>query len=381
MFSIIIKELKILVREKGSFFFLLIMPMLFIVLFGSVFGNESSTVTVNYMDQDGSKASKAFIRQVDKVDGFKVDKTKSTSLEQQVKEIKKGKLSSLLVIPKGFGEKVQSGKSPVNVKFYRDSSSEDSVSPIRAVLANISNGYHDRKLSAELMAVEKDATKVKKMMASPLQIRDIEENGKVGSPMAQFVPGYTVMFVFYIMITMVRRFFRERESGMIARLRSTPMKPLNYLIGMWVPALIMVLIQCTVLLTFGHVVYDLNLGDSLAIAAIVFCLAICGTGLGLALSLFVRGENQGLAFTQLIALGGAVIGGLWFPFDLLPSFAQVIGRFTPQYWAQKGFQDVMIRGAHLGDVEQTLGFLLIIGVAGLLLALVQFNRFLRSATS
>lgn len=52
----------------------------------------------------------------------------------------------------------------------------------------------------------------------------------------------------------------------------------------------------------------------------------------------VRGENQGFALTQVFAMGGAVLAGLWFPFELLPSFAQAIGKFTPQYWEQTGLQ-------------------------------------------
>ena len=71
-------------------------------------------------------------------------------------------------------------------------------------------------------------------------------------------------------------------------------------------------------------------------------------GLGLAMAVSVRGENQGLELTQVFAMGGAVLAGLWFPFELLPSFAQAIGKFTPQYWAQTGLQDIMVRGSDAG---------------------------------
>lgn len=57
--------------------------------------------------------------------------------------------------------------------------------------------------------------------------------------------------------------------------------------------------------------------------------------IGLALSMLVRSENQGTAFTQIIALGGAIIGGLWFPFEFMPKLAQTVGKLSPQYWAQQ----------------------------------------------
>src|SRR5699024_817277 len=39
------------------------------------------------------------------------------------------------------------------------------------------------------------------------------------------VPGYTVMFVFFIMISMVSAFLKDRDHGMIARIASTPLPP------------------------------------------------------------------------------------------------------------------------------------------------------------
>jgi ABC-2 type transport system permease protein len=70
---------------------------------------------------------------------------------------------------------------------------------------------------------------------------------------------------------------------------------------MWIPGLLVVLIQCTI---FGHVVYGVDLGDLSAVALIVLCLGFCGTGIGLAVYLLARGENHGRGITMLITLGG-----------------------------------------------------------------------------
>ncbi|WP_067931801.1 ABC transporter permease [Alicyclobacillus kakegawensis] len=205
--------------------------------------------------------------------------------------------------------------------------------------------------------------------------------GAQSAMLDQVVPGYTVMFVFFIILSMMRRFMSEKESGILARLMSTPLQPLTYLVGMWVPAIITVLIQCTVLLAFGHLVYHVHLGNLLAMAVIVLCLAICGTGIGLAVSLLARGENHGRGITMLITLGGAALGGLWVPESMLPHFARVLSHFTPQYWAQQGFQQVMAHGGHTADVVQSLAVLLAFGAAGLVVALWRFPRYLRVSIS
>ncbi|MFC4182946.1 ABC transporter permease [Saccharococcus thermophilus] len=379
MKSIIIKELKLLVKEKGNFFFLIVLPILFTVVFGSIFDDTNDvSLTIQYVDQDHSSASKDFLHHLDQIPGIQV-KEVQTSVHKQVQQIKNGKLASLLVIPKGF-HNLQTG-DPVNVLFYHDAANSASSAPIQAILNSVANQYREYKLSSTLASMGKTKAEITHILQPPIQIKEMKENAVHIRAIEQIVPGYTVMFVFFIILVMLRSFLREKESGMISRLRSTPMNPLEYLIGMWIPAIISVLIQCTILLTFGHFVYDLHLGDLGAISLIILCLSICGTGLGLAVSFLVKGENQGRGITMLITLGGAALGGLWVPYDMLPSALQTIAHYTPQFWAQKGMQDVIIRGAHLNDIWPTLMVLLVFGIVGLLIGLLRFKSFLRSAAN
>ncbi|MFT8361659.1 MAG: ABC transporter permease [Sporolactobacillus sp.] len=378
MGAMIIKELKLMIREKGNFFFLILMPLIFIVVFGSIFNQASSqTLTVSVHDADQTAASKALIKQIDDIKGFKVKLENSTGIKGQLKQIKAGKLSSLVVIDHGFAANLQKGSA--NLHFYSDAAESSSTAPIQAVLENIVSSYQQQKLARVLQAHGETGMQIKQTLAPPIHIQSVQKNSKHDNFMSQIVPGYTVMFVFFIMNSMVRRFFQEKESGMIARLQSTPLSSLKYLIGMWVPAFLSVIIQCAVLLATGYFFYNLHLGSPLAVTLIVLCLALCGTGLGLCLALVVRSENQGLGITQLLTLGGAIVAGLWFPSDMLPSFAQNIGYFTPQYWAMTSLQDVMIRGYGVSGIWLSLLVLVLIGITGLVIALLRFKPFLRAA--
>lgn len=259
------------------------MPILFIILFGSIFGNTNNSITISYIDQDQSDASTAFLDQIGQIKGFDLEQKDSTE-HAQIEQLKAGKIPSLLLIPTGFEEKIVAGNTQASIQLYRDPSAIQVVAPIQAVLENITNVYRERKLSAVLNSFDLTNAEADVILLPPITVQVIDKNAKHTDAISQYVPGYTVMFVFFIMITMVRRFFQEKQSGMISRLQSTPLKPLVYLIGMWIPALISVLIQCTVLLAFGHFVYGLDLGNIVTISVIVVCLAICGTGLGLALA-------------------------------------------------------------------------------------------------
>src|SRR5690625_3710799 len=156
---------------------------------------------------------------------------------------------------------------------------------------------------------------------------------------SSIIPGYIVMFIFFIMITMVETFIKDLNSGMTARLASTPLSPYLYLLGKWIPYIYIVLTQIIVLFAFGKLVYNIPLGQPLLLLALSLSLTFTVTGLGLALALLVKTFNMGLAITQVFALGGAILSGLWMPIDMMPNFIQGISRFLPQYWAHQVLQD------------------------------------------
>ncbi|THF75119.1 ABC transporter permease [Cohnella fermenti] len=378
--SIALKEWKLLIKEKGVFIWLLVMPALFIVLFGTVLGNlGGGTQTLTYIDNDRTAASESLMTALGEQGGFKLEAKQAGELDDQVDRIREGKLGFLLVVPQGFAEKMTAGgDSLAAVELYSDGAS-DSAAGIRSALQNVATDYREQRLDAALKQAGVGDEAREQALQSPLQIEEKPQNATEGNAVTQVVPGYTVMFVFFVMISMIRRFIGDKTNGMTARLRTTRMKPLHYLLGMWLAYLGVALVQCAVLLGFGHFAYDVALGDLAAIAVLVLMLALCGTGLGLALSMVVRSENQGMAFVQLITMGGAALGGLWFPLEYMPKSMQTISHFLPQYWGQLAFQDIMTRGDHLSGILPSLAVLAAFALAGVLVALLRFRGFMKSA--
>lgn len=379
MKAIIIKELKLIRKDKRSFIFLLLMPVLFIVMFGSFYGSgNSASLSIHAIDQDRSKASEAFMQQLEKI--MDVKKDEPSSLNDQIDKIKQGQFSAVLVIPQGFEAAMTQGRQ-AEIKLYQDPSAQMSLAPIQAILGSISNQYREQKLADTLMAKGETREQAAETLASPIKIENVPTSSDHFGYIDQIVPGMTVMFVFFIMITMSRRFFDEKKTGLLSRIRSTAVKPLEYLIGMWIPFVLTVIVQCIILFAFGHFVYHLRLGDVSALGLIVLGLSIAGTGIGLGLSFIVPGEGAAMAITQVISTGGAMVGGLWVPSYLMPKFVQNIGHFTPQYWAQHSLQNVIAHGAHIGDIAGAVLILLTFGLAGLVVALLRLPGFLRSAAN
>jgi ABC-2 type transport system permease protein len=208
-----------------------------------------------------------------------------------------------------------------------------------------------------------------------------DENTSYKEVVTQIIPGYTIMFAFYIMISMVVVFVKDRDKGMVARIASTPLPIRDYFIGKWIPFMLIVLIQIAVLFGFGVVVYDLPLGDPAALILLSIMLAFIVSGWGMALSVLVKTENMGIAVTQIIALGGAMFGGLWLPVELMPDFMQTISKAMPQYWAIEGYKEIILQNGTTGDILFNVMILFIAGLAGGVLAFTAYPRFLRLSRS
>ncbi|MFD2616337.1 ABC transporter permease [Terrilactibacillus laevilacticus] len=379
MNNILLKEMQLMFKEKANLIYLIIMPLAFIIIFGTIFNHaEDSTITVNVTDNDHSAASKTFIAQMKKIKGFDV-KLNHKDVDKQISQIKDGKLNSLIVIPKGFNDQLASGQNKAKISFYQDAAASNETASIEAILKNLSNQYRENQIVGALAKDGKTDEQIKSIMNSPVTIDSVKENSHNVDMMSQMVPGYTVMFAFYIFISVIKRFFTEKESGMISRLQSTGMNPLSYLLGMWIPHFLTIMIQCIVLIGFGHFVYGMHIGSFIGIFLLIVSLAVCGSSLGVALSFIVKNENQGIGMTQFIALGGAMLGGLWFPSNMLPKFAQAIGKFTPQYWAQQGFLDVIVRDIPVTGLWKSFAALIAFGIIGIIIALTRYKAFLRSA--
>ncbi|MFA1820934.1 ABC transporter permease [Virgibacillus oceani] len=195
------------------------------------------------------------------------------------------------------------------------------------------------------------------------------------------VPGYVVMFVFFIMISMVNVFIKDRDTGMTSRLASTPIQSYAYLLGKWLPFMCVVFIQIVVLFLFGRLVYDVPLGEPITLLILSIVITFTVTAIGLAMSLLVNTENMGIAITQIIALGGAMLGGLWVPLEIMPEFMKTIALFLPQYWAHQSFQDAMAGTTEVLELMQTLAILFAIGLAAFIIAMIRYPYFLKKSVS
>jgi ABC-type multidrug transport system permease subunit len=171
------------------------------------------------------------------------------------------------------------------------------------------------------------------------------------------VPSYTVMFSFFLVLTVGWVFVAERRGGTLLRLRAAPLTRGQILLGKLVPAFGLSLGQGVVLLAAGRLLFGMSWGPatwSLAQQAgwlllVVFCTSLAAMGLALLVAALARTEIQVALYGALPVLVLALIGGCVLPREMMPEQTQKLTLLTPQGWALDAYRELL--GSAVGSVQ------------------------------
>ncbi|ODA28882.1 ABC transporter permease [Planctopirus hydrillae] len=158
------------------------------------------------------------------------------------------------------------------------------------------------------------------------------------------VPGFTVMFVFFVVNIMARSFLAERDRGTLDRLRIAPIPATGILIGKTLPFFLVSLTQVCLLFVAGKLFFQMSWGpDPVWLIPMMICTSLAATSLGLLLATIVQTDQQVAAYGTSLVILLASISGCFMPRDWLPPVMQTISLATPHAWSLIGFDVILTR--------------------------------------
>ncbi|HTR33728.1 MAG TPA: ABC transporter permease [Gaiellaceae bacterium] len=171
-------------------------------------------------------------------------------------------------------------------------------------------------------------------------------------------------------ITMVLR----RESGVLKRIRATPLPPWAYLVAVLVSTFITFLIQAVIIVALGKVLFSVGMPArpfSLLLALVLG--AACFAALGLALTGLIRSAEGASAVVNFVYLPMAIISGTFFSPARYPPFLRAIADVLPLTYFTKLTRDVMVFHHHLWSNWSSVGIVLLWGAVGVVGAIRGFR--------
>ena len=157
------------------------------------------------------------------------------------------------------------------------------------------------------------------------------------------VPSYTVMFAFFLVLTVGWLFVAERKHGTLTRLRVAPLSRGQILLGKLLPCLVVSLFQGFFLLVAGKLVFGMNWGpEPLMLVPVVICTSVAAVGLAMLVASVARTETQVAVYGTLLVLVLGGVSGSLMPRDLMPESMKHFSLITPHAWALDAYSQLLV---------------------------------------
>jgi len=345
-----VANVRSLVRDRAALFWTIVFPVMFVFLFGWIFGGSGDTrISVGFVDQDGTQVSSGIQQAFGNVDLVVL---KTGTLEEEKAAMQRGDVSAVIVIPAGTQAAVLA-KQQVSIQVYVDPTKTQTTQVIAGIATQIANGFNLKLAGGStILGVEQQTL-------SATQV----------SAVAYLVPSILAMALMQLGVFAAIPLVQQREKGILKRMGATPL-PRWMLVGSNVLLRLMVaIVDAVVILGIGVAVFHVEIvGNIAAVAGLVLLGAGAFLALGFMLASFLKTEDQASGVVQVVQIPMMFLSGIFFSFDFLPGFLQTVARFLPLTYLADAFRQVMVNGTQVAPlgVDQAVlaGWLVVcLGVA------------------
>ncbi len=166
----------------------------------------------------------------------------------------------------------------------------------------------------------------------------------------------------------------RRESGVLKRLRATPLPQWTYLTAVLLSTLAVFALQTLVMIGMGQLLFDATLPErwlSLALALLLGVAAFAGIGFGAAS--LIRSDEGSSAVVNVILLPMAFLSGSFGPTTDYPEVLQAIGDVLPLKHFVDIVDSVYLEDERLWEQGRDVAFVAAWGLAGLIVAARRFT--------
>ncbi|QJW98194.1 ABC transporter permease [Frigoriglobus tundricola] len=156
------------------------------------------------------------------------------------------------------------------------------------------------------------------------------------------VPSNSVMFAFFLVLTVGWLFVAERKNGTLVRLRAAPITRGQILLGKLLPCLVVSLFQGFFLLAAGRVLLSMSWGPRPELLVpLIACTSFAAVGLSVLVASVARTETQVAVYGTLMVLVLGGISGALMPRELMPEQMKTISLVTPHAWALDAYAQLL----------------------------------------
>lgn len=366
------KELTQLRRDRMTFGMIVMIPLIQLLLFGYAINTNIRHIPVGVVDYSNTGLSRVLIQTVAATQVVKFTRT-FTHVEQAQAAIARAEIRAALIIPKDVSQRL--ARHPSIGLGSPPSTDEETSRPVAQWLTDGSDTII--------------AASIKSLRGMPLsELLDKPANRNTPTfevtllynpeqrTAVNIVPGLVAIILTMTMIMFTSAaIVRERERGNMEMLITTPVRPIELMIGKIIPYIFIGAIQVSIILGLGHTLFDVPFNGSLfQLAGATFLFITASLALGLVISTLAKSQLQSMQMTVFILIPSILLSGFVFPYDGMPIAAQYIAEALPATHFMRLIRGVVLREVEMIDMAPDTLWLSLFTFGGLLIASLRFKK-------
>ncbi len=342
-------------HDKRTLGFVVGMPLLMVLAFGYTFGGQVHDVRTLVVNEDAGPMGARFVANIT---GDTLALVPSTDLTAALEEVLDGHAWAVLWLPENFTQALLGGRALIHV--FLDGSSPPIVAAVLGTVRASLERAFARAGGASALSLDAE------YVYGSADTRFIDS----------FAPGVIALAVLMVTtIFSVIIIVREKSGGMLERLFSTPLRPLELVLGHAAALSVVAVAQSTVVLAAALLLFQVQVVGSLPLAfAVLLLFAVGNQGLGMVASAAARNELQAVQFIPLVLFPSLLLTGVFYPLEAIPGGLRPLAWFVPLTYANDAMRSVMLRGWGAGAVALDLVVLSAYAAVALLAAAVFIRR-------
>jgi ABC-2 type transport system permease protein len=319
------KESRQIIRDSRSLYLALGIPVMLMILFGFALSLDVDDIPIAVWDQNKSPESRDFIDRMTKSTYFR-SIIQTDNYNEIVKNLDNNNITVGIVIPFDFSRNLKKGDS-AHLQAIVDGSDSSRANLAIVYLETIASTFES---DIKMESLTRQA--VQSRVTPPVDPRiRIVYNPELKSR-NNIIPGLipVIMMIISALLTSLT-IVRERETGTMEQLMSTPLKPIELVVGKLMPYFTLGYIDLLMVYLMGRYVFQVPFKGSLLIMFFISSVfLVCAMSIGFLVS--VIASNQFFA-TQLALLGTVLptflLSGFVFPIANMPQSLQYFTYIIP----------------------------------------------------
>jgi ABC-2 type transport system permease protein len=166
----------------------------------------------------------------------------------------------------------------------------------------------------------------------------------------------------------------RRESGVLKRLRATPLPPGTYVGAVLASIILIFFVEAAILIAIGRFGFDVPLAGSMFSLVVVLLIGAASfAALGIGLTALIKSAEGSSAVVNALYLPLSFISGAFFSEDTFPGVLQALAAILPLSHLIELTRDVMVFDEEVWENLGNVAVILAWGVVGLVFALRGFR--------